>query len=405
MAGESSNYGSIQLAPLLSSEPKAKEWLKLRCKLTYKPRMVKNKGAILVLVWNCLIMNIFTLLNHESNEGQGLTHWLFLVGIGFIPPLAGWLADVRFGQYKFIKWSIWVMWIALVMEAVSSVVIEFINSYHKIKKYINNCLYFIIAIGLGGYQANIIQFGIDQLNDASTDEIKSFIIWYALTIINGGILTDFTFPCLRGQQYKSLEVLFVCINVTLALILLLCFNNWLIKEPVKQNLYKQIFEVIKYAIKNKRPRCRSAFTYCEDELPSRIDFGKSKYGGPFTTEQVEDVKTICRLIPMVVLGGAVAGGTLMASYLTNKFLAQLKKYDQFENQSGAIVDCYSDMSYSQIFHYSALLLILLHEVFIYPTFRRCIPSIESARKVQIGMILQVMRVLVLMVFDVIARHN
>jgi hypothetical protein len=25
-------------------------------------------------------------------------------------------------------------------------------------------------------------------------------------------------------------------------------------------------------------------SYCEDELPSRIDFGKNKYGRPFTTE-------------------------------------------------------------------------------------------------------------------------
>ena len=31
-------------------------------------------------------------------------------------------------------------------------------------------------------------------------------------------------------------------------------------------------------------------------MPSRIDLSKSKYGGPFTTEQVENVKTILRLI-------------------------------------------------------------------------------------------------------------
>ena len=30
---------------------------------------------------------------------------------------------------------------------------------------------------------------------------------------------------------------------------------------------------------------------CEDEPPSHIDFGKNKCGGPFSTEQVEDIKT------------------------------------------------------------------------------------------------------------------
>jgi hypothetical protein len=49
--------------------------------------------------------------------------------------------------------------------------------------------------------------------------------------------------------------------------------------------------VLKYAIKNRQPQRRSAFTYCEDELPSHIDFDKSSYGGPFTTEQVEADKT------------------------------------------------------------------------------------------------------------------
>ena len=68
-------------------------------------------------------------------------------------------------------------------------------------------------------------------------------------------------------------------------------GDLLAKEPVTRNPFTLIYKVVRYAIKNKHPQCRSAFTYCEDELPSRIDFSKSKYGGPFTTEQVEDIKT------------------------------------------------------------------------------------------------------------------
>ena len=40
-----------------------------------------------------------------------------------------------------------------------------------------------LGIGGGGFQANIIQLGIDQLIDASTRELKSFIAWYSGTII------------------------------------------------------------------------------------------------------------------------------------------------------------------------------------------------------------------------------
>ena len=78
----------------------------------------------------------------------------------------------------------------------------------------------------------------------------------------------------------------------------------LIKEPLTTNPFRLIHNVLKYASKTKHPRLRSAFTYCEDDPPSRIDFGKSKYGGPFTTEQVEDVKTFFRVLGIIIIAGA-----------------------------------------------------------------------------------------------------
>ena len=59
-----------------------------------------------------------------------------------------------------------------------------------------------------------------------------------------------------------------------------------------RNPFKINFQVLRYAIKtNKNPWLRSTFTYWEDKHYSRIDLGKAKYDGPFTTEQVETVKT------------------------------------------------------------------------------------------------------------------
>ena len=95
------------------------------------------------------------------------------------------------------------------------------------------------------------------------------------------------------------------VYLSVALSSMLMFNHWLVKEPVTQNPFKLVYSVIRYAIKHKHPECRSAFTYCEDEPPSRIDFGKSKYGGPFTTEQVEDVKTFLRLIHIIFVGTVI----------------------------------------------------------------------------------------------------
>ena len=69
--------------------------------------------------------------------------------------------------------------------------------------------------------------------------------------------------------------------------------------------YRLVYNVIKFAIQHKIPVRRSAFTYCEDEPPSRMDLGKEKYGGPFTTEQVEDVKAFTGILRFLLTLGPV----------------------------------------------------------------------------------------------------
>ena len=74
-----------------------------------------------------------------------------------------------------------ILWLTLAISTIYSVISDFTGINYNKNNIITKIISCIIAIGLGGYQANTIQFGIDQLNDASTDEIKSFIIWYAMT--------------------------------------------------------------------------------------------------------------------------------------------------------------------------------------------------------------------------------
>ncbi len=67
-----------------------------------------------------------------------------------------------------------------------------------------------------------------------------------------------------------------------------------------------VYKVVAYALKNKQPRLRSAFTYWEVNIPCHFDLGKMKYGGPFTTEQVEDVKTLFRVFSIVFIMAALS---------------------------------------------------------------------------------------------------
>ena len=76
-------------------------------------------------------------------------------------------------------------------------------------------------------------------------------------------------------------------------------KHWFIIDTARTNPYKLVYRLTKFARQHKVPIRRSAFTYCEDDIPSWLDLGNNKYGGPFTTEQVEDVKAfygICKVL-------------------------------------------------------------------------------------------------------------
>ena len=363
---------------------------------TYHIRKVKSKGAILVLVWTFLLTSLF----------YCLTVYLSHIKINFIGwsvtlPIAGWLADVYFGRYKVIYWSMWVMWLGSILATVSSVVAQSVESYDAINNKVMFVFVALMIIGFGGYQANIVQFGIDQLHDASTDEIKSFITWFVWTYLSGGIFVEYFYVC-KDEQYRVFGLLFVCACVTIVLFLTLCLNSLLVKEPVTQNPFKLFYNVVKYAIKNKHPRCRSAFTYCEDELPSRIDFGKNKYGGPFTTEQVEDVKTFLRLQTVVLFGCTMASGLLVVNHLRDQILRVLTPEGQFDTPTSG---CYFNSFYTRLFFYSAGVLIPLNELIFRPLLQRYYNWVRSYQKFSMGVVLQIVRVIILAIFITLTRYN
>ena len=353
-----------------------------------------------------LILNFLTVAIFNCAAGKyDNSACVCLVAIALALPVAGWAADTHFGRYKMIRCSIWIMWIGSAVLTVSSVLLQLVDrdSYSSINTKVQYLLYAFMGIGFGGYQANVIQFGLDQLHDASTIEITSFIIWYVWTILSGGFILDLISACLN-VHYIAIKSLLLCVNLTLALTSILIFNRWLIKEPVKHSSFQLVYKVIKYAIRNKYPRQRSAFTYCEDELPSRIDFGKSKYGGPFTTEQVEDVKTFLRVIPITIVGGALVGGIIATTYLRNKLNEMFVKFGDTEAD---LVKCYSEASFTHTTNHNgfSILLIVVHEILLYPIFHRCFPQLKSLQKVFIGMVLELIRVVLLLTYEIVSQHN
>ena len=390
---------------LLSGEPKRHA---THCKSFYRIRRLKDKGALLILVWCFLITGTF---NFSMDQIRGLVFDIQLIVGGLTLPIAGWLADIYFGRYRVIHWSMWAMWTSIILTTASSTVAQLVpDSYNHINGYVSGVFLIAVAIGFGGFQANIIQFGIDQLCDASSIEITSFISWYIWCAYSSQVPVNIVLKILDCAQIKESQLigcLMMCTQCSIALVSVTLLNHWLIKEPVAKNPFRLVYSVIKYAVKNKHPQCRSAFTYCEDELPSRIDFGKSKYGGPFTTEQVEDVKTFLRLI-VIVLMASILFGIGIAFYLlkvqlSNQLLATYTTHSDIMGRS--VNKCYSEELTQQIYIFSWVIVVPFYEFVFYPLFHKCLGKLGSQIKGVLGLLLLVASIVAVMILLVVARHN
>uniref|UniRef100_A0A1X7UCF1 Uncharacterized protein n=1 Tax=Amphimedon queenslandica TaxID=400682 RepID=A0A1X7UCF1_AMPQE len=149
------------------------------------------------------------------------------------------------------------------------------------------------------FLANIIQYNIDQLIGASANELSTMIYWNFAAYPTAWVLSDW----LLLLDTVTAELAFIItVGVALSLILVShsLFKHKLENMSLIKNPIKLIVRVLCYARKHKYPENRSALTYWEEEAPSRLDLGKDKYGGPFTEEEVEDVKTFLRILPLFI---------------------------------------------------------------------------------------------------------
>ena len=296
-----------------------------------------SKAAELSIIWNLIISfglmsfldpSFYTNLLEGNDDSAviGITYGASAFFLLFYP-VAGYLADVRWGRYKtvvnglsFIFYSILLVIFLICLATVASIPIIVKDSDYSSLGTIQTistiilCVVFGLPILFGlvltccslvVFNANVIQFGTDQLHmhDAPSNEFVLYIHWYVWTINVGFFLFRLPFTNIIGTSMIFIPLSLILLAITL------CIQkrkpNWFSVDSGSRNPYRLVYKVFKFASNHTNPIRRSAFTYCEDELPSRLDLGKDKYGGPFTTEQVENVKAFLGLLILLLTTGPV----------------------------------------------------------------------------------------------------
>ena len=348
--------------PLLSSSSVTSRRRCSSCPSSYRFQFIHSKGALLVLFWDLMIsicQNLFIIIALSSVTFENY-YFFIKLAVSFISFLTGYFGDFLVSRYRVVLVGSCIAFILLILLIIFFMLLPLYT-------YLLVALYALSLIALVTVRVILLPFNIDQLIGSSSDELTAIIHWH-----NVGPLVAIAIFIFHIKLIPLLVASIVC--VTAVLVSHSLFNHYLDTTPVNTvNPVKLIVRVLCYARKHKYPENRSALTYWEEEAPSRLDLGKDKYGGPLTEEEVEDVKTVIRLIPLVVV-------CTVASGFNEEYTSGLQLVKAYGCTGSDNIELSLPVTY--------IVIIFLHQFLIYPCFHKYIPSM--LKRIGMGLVLIVL---------------
>ena len=292
------------------------------------------KAAILVLSWavfvgilhftlsNLALILLFNVLPMTEFPSAIVIYYVSFALVYIFYPLSGYFADVYCGRFRIIAGSLTLLLFFLIFFLIFCIIFFslwlLLHLTHFWSIFLGSAILvcvLITVIGIAGFGANFIQFGLDQLLEAPSHHQALFVHWakWSYDLISVFILFMYMYieVCLGPTwmvRVTSVLSLILGFELILALLLIIgCWKrHWFYSEPAgHHNPCKMVIKVLNFTRRHSYAIQRSAFTYCDDERPSRLDFAKERFGGPFTTEQVEDVKTFFRIVLVLLAIGPI----------------------------------------------------------------------------------------------------
>ena len=226
-------------------------------------------------------------------------------------PIAGFLSDVCTGRFKMIQIGISLFWIAFALLSLSLSLASVQVGNHPMNTV---CLpvvaYVLISAGSSAIEVAIIPFGVDQLSQgASSHEQSSYFYLYYFGRQLGSVVGILSFyglslvqindknELLNQYAVTSIQSVSALAGLTLALVLVWWFKSHLFIDRQRENPLKEVVNVVFYAatVRDTPPLTRRAFRYGEGKK-KRMERAKYRYDGHYTSEEVEDVKTFCKIL-------------------------------------------------------------------------------------------------------------
>ena len=295
-------------------------------KRKYKYTFLTSKHVVLYLTWIGMFISLLgavsTTIQLVHLKAGRIRFYIFicLYTAWLFYPVFGYIGE-KWTRYYIIMTGVMITCVTAFFEAiiVISFGVQFFDAHQNAALSITALVVLLSILSQGILGANFIQFGLDQMQSAPSQELASYARWSVFFFFLADY-TSFTIQTILDTFSKFtdlvyiLEPILVCLTLGCA-IFGFCFKCLLIIEPPPAvDPLKLNWKVIKYAWNHKYPMNRSAFTY-NDDPPSRLDFGKERYGGPFTTDEVEDVKSFFNVLAIILSSTLLSNFDFGAAYI------------------------------------------------------------------------------------------
>lgn len=338
-----------------------------------------------------------------------LTELFCITAIHLLIPISGWLSDSIFGRKQAIYFSLWMGWAGTMLLTLSECFqYHYCGIVDMVGRYGLSVLALVFLIlSFTMFYATSLAYGMDLLMDSSTVKHCSFVYWYSWMFFLSG-KTVSIIDHLPGKQYVEgrLAISFsACFFFSISLCLYFGINRQL-EENLRTELtnpYKKTFKILKYSLidhrheNRHRPSFRSAMTYWEESSVSRLDIAKRKYGGLYSQDEVENVKTVLRVL-LVLL--ALVPFMISLAPVNDKITQILPQF-----RGGAeSMDGYAGFAFYYISDNLIFLVVPILEFLIIPVF----PKVEyflanSLKGIGISQILLIVSVAMVFVIDLAAN--
>lgn len=222
--------------------------------------------------------------------------------VGF--PIIGCLVDTVIGRSTAIPMSLLSTWLGTLLYTFSFSIKYYFLTVQSVYL-LSHCLFslslILIVFGTVTFFATVLSYAMDQMVYEPSAKLRAFVHWLSWGYFVGYLVAFLFFPQSNTTVSGQIKVVSTCIVIfgiqTIGLVLHTCLKETLIPSGrVKDNGYKMIYRVLRFAWKNKYPQNRSAYSYWEQNQPSRIDLAKIRYGGLYSEDAVEYTKTTFRMV-------------------------------------------------------------------------------------------------------------